>query len=77
MIPVLARLVFWALFAYLVGHGVATSFVDGEYAMALAKLIAFPLTFTIYPWTAGLGSLFIVAIVAYWISTLGGMEPVG
>ena len=77
MIPLLARLIFWALFLYLIGHGVVSSFSDGEFAMAVGKLIFFPLTFAIYPWTAGLGSLFIVALVAYWVSTIGGMEPVG
>ncbi len=73
---VLARLAFWVMAIYIVGHAVVESWTAGEPAMAVAKVLFFPLTYTIYPWTADLVVLFFASLVAYGVSNLGGMQPI-
>jgi hypothetical protein len=48
-----------------------------DYTMVVLKLIFFPVTYILYPWTAGIWWIFIISIVGYWASTfLGKIEPV-
>lgn len=76
MVAVLARGVFWILAVYIVWHAVAQSFGAGDPAMGVAKVLFFPLTYFIYPWTAGLVGVFIASMVAYWVSNMGALPPV-
>lgn len=75
-VALLARGAFVVLAVYIVGHGVVQSFQAGDPGMAVAKVVLFPLTYFVYPWTAGLGVLFVVSLLAYVVSTLGGLSPV-
>ena len=77
IIGLISRIVFWIGLVYIVGHAVVYSYQIHDYGMSILKLVFFPLTYFIHPWTAGLQSIFIISLVSYWISTfLGGLEPV-
>jgi hypothetical protein len=77
LIGVLGRIVFWIGLIYIVAHAVLYSYRMHDYAMVVLKLIFFPLTYIIYPWTAGIWWIFIISIIGYWTSTfLGKIEPV-
>jgi hypothetical protein len=43
---------------------------SGQPFLALAALVAFPLTFFVYPWIGGLQVVFIVSLLAYWGSNI-------
>lgn len=76
-IGLLSRAVFWVLLVFIVGHGAITALQSGNAVLSLAMLIFFPLTYFIYPWTAGLVAVFVVSLAAYITSTtIGGMAPV-
>ncbi|GAG59414.1 unnamed protein product [marine sediment metagenome] len=77
IIGLLGRIVFWIGLIYIIAHSVIYSYLTHDYIMMVLKLIFFPVTYVIYPWTSELWWVFIISIVGYWASTfLGKMEPV-
>ena len=77
IVGIIGRLVFWAGLVFILIHAVMESYRAGDFLMLVLKAIFFPITFLIYPWTAGLWYIFIISVVGYWISTfIGRMEPV-
>ncbi len=77
IIGLLGRLIFWIGLIYIVGHAVIYSYLMHDYVMMVLKLVFFPLTYIIYPWTAGIWWILIISLLSYWASTfLKKMEPV-
>lgn len=77
IIGLLGRIVFWIGLIYIIAHAAIYSYSMHDYVMVVLKLIFFPATYVIYPWTSGLWWVFIISIIGYWVSTLiGKMQPV-
>lgn len=86
----IARLVFFACAAIIVGNAVVNCFQDGNVGMGIAAIVALPITFFVYPfvvpeshtlWPFGddvsMVAILVVALIAYPISTfVGGHDPV-
>lgn len=69
------RLIFWIGVIVIVGHCTISAIDEGNYAVAIFGIALFPLTYILYPWSVGLGWLFIVSMISYWISTFIYKKP--
>ena len=82
LVGLIARALVWAAFALIVGDALITLWDRGEYALAVAAAILFPITIFLWPWTHQafghpLWWAFVIAAVAYPISTfVGGLPPI-
>lgn len=77
VVGLLGRAVFWVTLGIILWNAGLGSLQAGDAGMAIVKVVFFPLTYFIYPWTAGLGVLLVVGLLGYATSTLiGGMRPV-
>ena len=77
LIGLCARAVFWLCLLWIVGTSVSYSWRSGDVVSVKLKVVFFPLTYFLSPWYTGLWGVFLVSIVAYWVSTLiGGLRPV-
>jgi len=76
-IGLLGRIVFWIGLILIIADSVVYSYLTHDYFIMVLKLLFFPVTYVIYPWTSGLWWLFIISITGYWVSTfIGKMPPV-
>lgn len=77
VIGLLGRIVFWICLILIIADSVVYSYLTHDYVMMVLKLIFFPVTYVLHPWTSGLWWLFIISIIGYWVSTfIGKMPPV-
>jgi hypothetical protein len=82
LIGVVARLIVYAGFIVIVGDALLTLWERGEYALAVAAAVFFPLTVLFWPWRhdafgASLIWVFIATVIAYPISTfVGRLDPI-
>jgi len=74
--PLLARGVFWVCALIIVATEVARQWALQNFLIALLAVPFFPVTFFLSPWFNGTQAVFVVGIIAYGISTAGGMPAV-
>lgn len=74
--PVIARGVFWICALIVVGTEVARQWAMQNFLIALLAVPFFPVTFFLSPWFNGTQVVFFVGMVAYAISTAGGMSQI-
>ena len=88
-IGLIARLVFWAMVLLIVGNAAVYIWNEGDQFMALISVVIFPLTVFLWPFvspdaasawpldqSSGLIYFFLVAVIAYPISTFIGGLPI-
>lgn len=71
-----ARAVFTITALVIVGSGAAAAWGAGQYLLAIVAVVAFPITYFVYPWFGGLQLVFLVSVGAYALSTALGMRPI-
>ena len=74
--PVIARGVFWVCAFIVVATEVARQWALQNFLIALLAVPLFPVTFFLSPWFNGTQVFFFVGMIAYGISTAGGMRPI-
>jgi hypothetical protein len=74
-LALIARGVFVVTALIIVGSGVAAAWASGQFLLAIAALVAFPITYFVFPWIGGLGWVFLVSLIAYAVSSALDMEP--